>query len=380
MKLLLAATEAITLRAFLRPFAEEFRGMGWTVDGLAHGVSAMAGDLREFNHLWDVPLSRSVIAVPQLLVSVRGVREVVLRERYDLVHVHTPVAAFVVRYALRKWRTRHHGKIIYTAHGFHFVPGRTRPSDLLFRTLERAAGRWTDRLVVINDDDYRQARRLGIVDEERLQHIPGIGVDTARLDPRNVSADAVAAFRRSLAIGEDDPVFLMVAEFNPGKRHRDALHAFARIREPRAHLLLAGEGRCRPDVESMAAQLGVSDRVHFLGYRQDVPVLMRASLATLMPSEREGLSRSVMESLSLAVPVIGSAVRGVKDLVDADCGRVVPLGDVAAMNDAMAWMIGHRGEAERMGMRGRLKMCRFDLKVVLEAYRQLYLKAVATPA
>ena len=128
----------------------------------------------------------------------------------------------------------------------------------------------------------------------------------------------------------------MVAEFNPGKRHRDALEALAKTGRRDFHLALAGKGPLENEMKALAEKLGISRQVHFLGQRSDIPLLMLASRATVLPSEREGLNRSVMESLALGIPVLGADVRGIRDLVaDPSQGELYPVGNPAALAASM---------------------------------------------
>jgi glycosyltransferase involved in cell wall biosynthesis len=100
---------------------------------------------------------------------------------------------------------------------------------------------------------------------------------------------------------------------------------------------------------------------------------MRASVATVLPSEQEGLPRCIMESLSLEVPAIGSDIRGVRDLVEGGCGILYPVGDVAALAGAMEWIIGQPDEAQVMCRKGRQKMQGpYALRNTVKAWMALY--------
>ena len=103
--------------------------------------------------------SRDPLKLQNLMVAPRQIQEVVAQEEYDLVHVHTPVAAFVSRYALNSLRKRGKPKLVYTVHGFHFYRGRAKLKNALFLALEKLAGRWTDYLIVINREDEEAAKR-----------------------------------------------------------------------------------------------------------------------------------------------------------------------------------------------------------------------------
>ena len=116
------------------------------LDAMAAGVSESPA-AESFDAVWDVDWSRNPFDLTSLTRAAPRVRQVVLGEGYDIVHVHTPVAAFTTRYALRKERA---AKTVYTAHGFHFSPELSTTRSAPFLALEKLAGRWTDELVVIN--------------------------------------------------------------------------------------------------------------------------------------------------------------------------------------------------------------------------------------
>lgn len=376
MTILFVSTASIMLKAFLLPLAAHLRNLGWIVCAAASGASRCPECVRGFDSSFDISWNRNPLAPSTLFRSARQIRELVRRRQFDLVHVHTPVAAFVTRWALRRSRSTGRPKIIYTAHGFHFHRGGSFLRNHVFLAIEKLAGRWTDFLVVINQEDQEAARRYGLVPPDRVVFMPGIGVDTALYDPARVSEQEVAEIRSGLGLSPDDRLFLMVAEFNPGKRHRDALNGFALLGNRKTHLAFAGEGRLRKEIEALARTLGIAGRVHFLGLRKDIPALIRASTATLLPSEREGLSRSVMESLCLEVPVIGADARGVRDLLEGGCGLLVPVGDTAALAKAMERVLLSPVEAARMGRNGRQKMAAFDTRHIIELHEQLYARAL----
>lgn len=378
MRLLLVSTVAGTLRAFLLPLANHFRAMGWTVDGAANGISKSAECREAFDRTWEIDWSRRPTDPRNFLEAVGAIRRLVQREGYDIVHVHTPVAAFVTRYALRGIRG-HQGKpkVIYTAHGFHFYRGGPVLRNMSFLGLELLAGRWTDHLIVINREDEEAAKHYHIVPPARLHYMPGIGVDTQRYSPATVSPAEVQQIRRELGLAEQDRLLSMVAEFNPGKRHRDAIQAFASLHRPDVHMAFAGVGPLMDDMRQMAKTLGVDRQVHFLGFRKDVPALVRASIATLLPSEREGLARSVMESLCLGVPVIGADTRGIRDLLHDGAGLLVGVGKPDELAKAMEWILQHPEEAKAMGERGRQQMTAYDIKNILVLHEQLYKDAVS---
>ena len=337
-RLLIVTTVAATLRAFLLPYARHFRALGWRVDALARDASSLLECREAFDACHEIAFTRRPWELRGLRAMNAAIRDLAVREGYDIVHVHTPVASFVTRMALRKLPEKARPKIVYTAHGFHFYRGGNPLKNSVYLNLERLAARWTDRLVVINKEDYETAQARRLLPPERIVHMPGIGLDLSAWNREAVLASGSGGpgLREELGLEADDKIFLMVAEFNPGKRHRDAIAALAMTSRPDFHLALAGRGPLEDAVRAQAERLGVAGRVHLLGQRPDVPRLMLASLATVLPSEREGLNRSVMESIALGVPVLGADARGIRDLVtDPSRGALFPVGQPAALAAAM---------------------------------------------
>jgi glycosyltransferase involved in cell wall biosynthesis len=375
-RLLMVATVPETLNGFLAPFARHFRSKGWLVDGMARGISTNLESLETFDQVWDVEWSRNPLDPKNLLRTPDTIREAIEQRQYNLVHVHTPVAAFVTRYALKSIRKQGRPKVIYTAHGFHFYKGGSPLKNAIFLGLEKLGGQWTDHLIVINHEDEAAAKRFQLVPGKRVHYMPGIGVDLTHYRSDVTSLTAVELVRQEMGLTHEIPLFLCIAEFMPRKRHAALIQAFARIAGSKAHLALAGEGPLLEDIKTLADNLRIRDRVHFLGFRQDIPILIQSSVATILVSQQEGLPRSVMESFCLQVPVIGTAIRGVRDLLADHCGLLVNVGDVNALTNAMTWILDNPQEAREMGKRGRMRMADYDLHHIIDLHEVLYAEAL----
>jgi glycosyltransferase involved in cell wall biosynthesis len=369
-RMLIVTTVPLTIRAFLLPFADHYRSRGWTVDA-ATGSDALGTHWhRAFAHVWPVCWSRTAFAPDKLFRAALQIRSIAKAGRYDVVHLHTPIAAFVARLALRGVGAAK-PTVVYTAHGFHFHPAGGALSNAAFLTLERLAGRWTDALVVMNRADELAVRQHRIVPDEKLHVIPGIGVDRRRFSRELLAEHEVQAIRHQLGLDEDSPYVLMVAEFNKGKRHEDALRAFAMLGERRAHLVLVGVGPMRAKMRMLADRLGIGERVHFPGFIEDVAPWISGAHATLLPSEREGLPRSVLESQSMGTPVIGADVRGTRDLLAEGGGLIHPLGDIRGLSRAMSEVLTRSSPAlpeETLTTR----LARYEIGAVLRHYDTLF--------
>jgi glycosyltransferase involved in cell wall biosynthesis len=375
-RLLMVTTVPSTLRSFLLPFAAHFRSQGWQVDAMSCGVSDSPECLKGFDRVWDVQWSRNPLDPRNLLSAPGVIREIVTREKYNIIHVHTPVAAFVTRYALKDLRKELGIKIIYTAHGFHFYEGGNQLKNAAFIKLEKSAGKWTDYLVTINYEDKKAALQHQLVAPSHTHYMPGIGVDLQYYNRQEVSDSAVASVRQELGIGDNTPLLLSVAEFTARKRHLDLITAFAKLGRQDVHLALAGSGPLMEKMQQLVIELGVAKQVHFLGNRSDIPVLMKAASANILASAQEGLPRTVLESLALQTPTIGTKIRGTQDLLEGGCGILVDLGDVDGLTAAMSQILDRPATAVNMAKLGSERISTYDLKAVIQLHEQLYQEAL----
>lgn len=375
-RLLIVTTIPATLRAFFIPFAYHFRAKGWQVDGMAQGVSENTECVQAFDRVWDIEWSRNPLQPKNLTVAPQQIREVFAKQEYDIVNVSTPVAAFVTRYAVNGLPKQGKLKTIYTAQGFHFYRGGSGLKNAVFLTLEKLAGRWTDYLVVVNREDEEAAKRYGIVKSDRVRYIPGTGLNVDRYDPNAMNEAEISRVRQELGLPPGTRLFLSVAEFIARKRPADILRAFASLGRPDVHLAFAGKGESIEDMQRLASDLGIQERVHFLGFRRDVPTLMRASVATVLASEQEGLPNCVMESMCMEIPSIGTNIRGTRDLLEGGCGLLFKVGDVEGLAQAMARVLDRPEEAQAMGKRGRDRIADYELSRILKQYEALYTEAL----
>ncbi|MEG4247882.1 glycosyltransferase [Microcoleus sp. Pol10D4] len=375
-KLLIVTTIPDTLDFFL-PLTKHLRSQGWRVDAMAKELSTSKEYLQFFDRVWDVEWSRNPLDPKNLITAPGQIRQAFLEQQYDLVNVSTPVAAFVTRYALNDWRKQGKVKVIYTAQGFHFYEGGALHKNAIFLGLEKIAGPWTDYLVVVNREDEASAKRYGLIAAERVHYIPGTGLNLDRFNPNAISEAEIMRVRQELGLAPENSLFLSVAEFIPRKRPGDILKALAQFDRPQVHLAFAGNGKILQEMQQLASNLGIQKQVHFLGLRRDIPVLMRASVATVIASGQEGLPNCVMESLCMEVPVIGTEIRGTRDLLKDGNGLLVKLGDVKEIAKAMAWILDHPKEAQEMGKRGREAMVNYDVPHILELYGNLYSEALS---
>ena len=368
-KLLIVTTVPITIRGFLLPFIHHFKSLGWQVDGMAQEISQESECVAACDRVWDIQWSRNVLDPRNLLSGVKRVKEVVAQGDYDLVHVHTPIAAFVTRYALKGLDKP---KVVYTAHGFHFYHGGNALKNAIFFNLEKLAGNWTDYLVTINHEDETAAKKHNFLPAERIYYTRGIGVDTDCYAGDRVSEEDVVQVRQELNLDLSDILLLCIAEFTPRKRHQDVLNALAKLDNPQVHIALAGKGPLEEEIKQLAKKLNIDKQVHFLGFRRDIPTLIQAASAVLLVSQQEGLPRSIMEAMCLNTPVIGSNIRGTQDLLEDGCGLLVELGDTDGLARAMAQIVNDPKTAQKIAQKAKDKIVDYDIEQIIEEYTKIF--------
>lgn len=310
-KVLFCATTARGhITAFHIPYLHWFKDRGWeTWVAAADDFPLGKRDIPFCDHFVEVPFCRNPLSLENLKAS-QGLRKLLLEQRFDLVHVHTPVAAACLRATCGRAR-RLGTKVAYTAHGFHFYRGAPLPNWLLYYPVEWLCSWRTDALVAINREDYSLARKH--LHAKKTYFVPGVGVDVRRFSP--LGRTERDAKRLELGLSDEDFVLVNVGELNANKNQVAIVEALALLPDD-VRLLVAGEGPEQDRLERDAKLLGVSERVRLLGRRDDVPGLLAAADAYVCASLREGLPVAVMEAMAAGVPVISARVRGaVPDLL-----------------------------------------------------------------
>nr|WP_240610882.1 glycosyltransferase family 4 protein [Ammonifex thiophilus] len=369
-KVLFLATVYTHLAAFHLPFMQLLQDKGCEVHAAASPAEGRKEEVEAIGvRCWDIPFARSPYS-PKNLKAFRELRRLLETHRFALIHVHTPVAAFLGRYLAK---VTGQGSVLYTAHGFHFYQGAPLRNWLIYCTAERLAARWTDGLIVINREDFDIARRiLGFKSGKNLFYVPGVGVELDRFGPSGSPPEK--GIRSELGLAPEDIVVTCVAEMSRDKNHGLLLAAWKELasRHTNCHLILVGTGELLPRWKKRVEAEHIP-RVHFLGYRRDVPQILRESDVAVLTSRREGLPRSLMEAMAAGLPVVATDVRGSRDLVEhGRMGFLVKLGDVEGLADALERLIKDRELREALGRAGRKKITAFSLDRVLKEMEAIY--------
>lgn len=348
---------------FHLPYMKWFQEQGYEVHLCARNDSDEPDILVPYcDRFMELPFERSPLSAGNAKVYKR-LKAIVDEGDYTLIHCNTPVGGMLGRLCARAARGRG-TRVLYTAHGFHFFTGAPLKNWLLFYPAERWLARYTDLLITINGEDERRARRFPA---RRVARVNGVGVDLARFEP---PVDR-AAVRASLGIAGDAKVVITVGEHSARKNHAVWLRAAAKL--PDVETLLCGWGEKLPELQALARELGIAERTHFLGFRKDVPALLKASDVFVFPSLQEGLPVAQMEAMAAGLPCVVSNVRGNADLIgQMDGGMLRPPMDADGFAKDVAALLADDGLRAAMGRRNLEVIKPYGLSEVLEQMAALY--------
>jgi glycosyltransferase involved in cell wall biosynthesis len=266
--------------------------------------------------------------------------------------------------------------IVYTVHGFHFHEYGNKLTNFFYYHLEKFAGRFTDILITINEDDYKIAKEKNIVPNGRVVYIKGVGVDVEKLNPANFSSDLTMEYKKKLGLDKNDFLVIAVAELIKRKNLENIISAIKLVSDRGycVRLLIAGDGVMEQQLRDFALANNLQNKVFFLGRRSDVPELLYCSDVLAMTSLHEGLPVAVMEAMAMEKPVVAYNIRGVRDLVvDGETGFLVKFGDVSALAEKIIFLISHPDFAKEMGKKGRKRIEEnFSLDIRLKQMEALY--------
>jgi glycosyltransferase involved in cell wall biosynthesis len=245
--------------------------------------------------------------------------------------------------------------------------------------VDRVSARWCD-LIIANS----AAAKTALVDDVSIPAAK-IQIIYNGLDPAAVAVTGTKeAIRTTLGLPPDAPVIVTVARLHTEKGV-DYLPAIA-AKTPGTHFLLVGDG---PEKERLARLIdqtpGLAGRLHLLGWRIDIPRLLKAADIFLLPSREESFPQAVLEAMALGLPTVAADVGGVRELVEEEItGRLVPAGDCDAFATALRSLLHDSTAARRMGQAALQKAGALTedkmVAAVATAYRTLQEKKNPPPA
>lgn len=302
------------------PTIKKMKDEGWIVDVACSGEEKVPYCDNQFNMSW----TRSPFSL-KLLKGINELKNIVNQNDYDIVYCHTPVGGIAGRIASVKARKKG-TRVIYFAHGYHFFKGAPILNWILFYPIEKVLSYITDGIFVINNEDF-QLTKNHFNKKLYLKKFPGIGIDFNRIKVSDSTKTRVE-YRKQLGVGENEILLIYVAEVIKNKNQGYLLEALKEILkiQKSVKLLLVGPDHSNGIYLKEAKKLGISDKVIFTGWRNDVGELLCASDICVASSIREGFGINLVEAMYQNLPVVAVKNRGhLSCVVDGENGFLVSL-------------------------------------------------------
>lgn len=282
----------------------------------------------------------------------------------DIVHCHSSKAGVVGRLAARSLSI----PVVFTAHGWAFTEGVSERRRKLYRIIERVMARFSDHIITVSDYDRNLALKNKVGKPALITTIHNGVHDVAERRP-----DVPASLPLKL---------IMVARFDPPKDQVGLLRDVATLDPDTAVLELVGEGTELNQARQTAAELGLSGRVKFTGWRPDIAQCLARSDVFVLNSKWEGLPLSILEAMRAGLPVIASDVGGINETVDdGETGILVRRDDANGFAHAIVLLAEHLDLIQQMGQKGRQKYEReFRFRTMLGATLHIYRRISNRPS
>lgn len=322
-KVLYVTTVSRTINAFLVPHIEMLLANGYKVDCACSIDKTLNKKLEAKGvRVFEIPFSRNPLGLGNIkafnkLIDIQSINE------YDVIHVHTPIAAIygrLLRFKFPKIKT------IYTAHGYHFLKSGSKLGWLIYYPIEKFMASLTNVTININKEDYEITKNK--LNPEKCYLMNGVGIDLNKY--KKISCEEVKRKKEELGLNEDDFIVLNIAELNKNKNHIQLIKGMELLKDkyPDIKALCIGDGKLLEEIKKEIKQRGLEENIKLLGYREDINELINVSDIGILMSHREGLPRNLMEFMACGRKVIATNIRGCRDIVcNESVGSLVEVGD-----------------------------------------------------
>ena len=365
-KVLYITTISRTINAFLIPHIEKLIDEGYEVDCACNIDKEVDESLIQKGvKVYDIPFSRNPLN-PKNLKAYSILSKIVKENRYDIVHVHTPVASVYGRLLKLKFKNL---KTIYTVHGFHFFKGAPKLNWMIYYPIEKIMAKFTDVIITINEEDYNRAKTFNI---KETYKIDGVGIDLNQYNKDLYDRDKE---RERLNLEKGDFVILMIAEVNKNKNHIQIINAVEKLikQGQKVKLLCAGDGVLFDEVSKLVKDRGLDQNIKMLGFRTDINELIAACDIGVLMSYREGLPRNIMELMAYGKPVVGTNIRGIRDLISyGENGFLVDVGDVDGTVSAIDNMIEDKDLVVKMQKKSFDLIQKYSVENIMDEMKDVY--------
>lgn len=358
MKILHICAIGGTAQILLLPQINHFLSQGFEV-GIACSFDEDTQRLQEKGYtVHPVRIDRQISPISNLQ-TVFALTKLIRENNYDLVHVHTAIAAVLGRIAAKLAGVK---AIVYTAHGFPFHELSSPMQYFLYSNIEKYAAKITDLILTQNREDIATATKLRLCQPEKLAYL-GNGVDIERFKASRSHPESQARLRQSLGIPDASLVVGTIGRLTPKKGSGYLIEAAGKLisQFPNLHIVVIGS---QDTTESEPFQIELNQRIKTLGLekhvtltgeRQDIPELLGIlDIFTLPTFFHEGLPRSIVEAMAMNLPIVTTDVRGCREaVVHEKNGLIVPPRNSMKLAEALGKLLSNAQLRKQYGKASR---------------------------
>jgi len=309
-KALYVATVDSHINAFHLPYLKLLKDMNYEVHVATNGTEQFPNCDKKHT----ICIERSPFKIKNIK-AIKQLKKIIEKENYEIIHCHTPMGSVVTRLAAKEARKKG-TRVIYTAHGFHFYKGAPVLNWLLFYPVEKYLSKYTDTLITINKEDYNLAKKKFNKRCQNIEYIPGVGIELEKFNFKMTEKEK-NKLRESIGFKKNDFVMIYPARLDKNKNQIFLINIMEKLVKENSniHLLLVGKDELNGYYQKIVSKKSLNDNIHFLGFRKDIPRLLKISDIAISSSKREGLPVNIIEALACGSPIIALNCRGMSDLI-----------------------------------------------------------------
>ncbi|MEF2964321.1 N-acetyl-alpha-D-glucosaminyl L-malate synthase BshA [Paenibacillus sp. M1] len=293
--------------------------------------------------------------------------QVAKAQNLDILHVHYAVPHAVCAF-LAKQMVGDKLKVVTTLHGTDIT---VLAQDESLKDLIRLAINESDAVTSVSRDLMRETREV-------LDIVRDIDLTYNFVDERQYHPRDVCECRKDFA-EPGEKVLMHISNFRPVKRVGDVVDVFSMVNEQvPSKLLFVGEGPDLPKIQWKIKEMGLEDRVHFLGKQDDIAQVISMADVLLLPSEKESFGLVALEAMACGIPTVGSEAGGIPELVaHGETGFLAPIGDTRRMADYCISLFNDPELASRVrkACLNRAK-CYFSSDTITSVYESIYYRVL----
>ncbi len=311
----LIATNTIGFMWFIMEDIDILHELGYDVTVAAGNQANEAYTLKELECrgacFKDIRCDYSSLFNRKNLQCLREYRKWLNTERFDLIICHTTVLGLIARIAAASHH-KHGTKVIYFVHGMPVNALSSRLKRIFFRIIEASASSLCDAVITINGDDYNEALKWHV---PHVYKVNGVGCDITKYMNTDVNR---AELRKSIGVSDDEIMIMAIGSVCTHKNHIVIARALSLLEQcKKYHLVICGHAAPESPITRELNALSMSYGFHltFLGFRNDIHKLVHAADIGAIPSLREGLGMAGIQQLCAGVPMVGTAIQGIKEYI-----------------------------------------------------------------